>query len=162
MVISTSGIISTNCLKDKLTKSSVLSLSFKSGSYRVSMTHTRDVLARCPIFHCKCGFVDQFSSSGRDHVTSQKAVSLLVRQHFHNTINLGVCSSAAVCGQRELSNLVRNPLKKWQHVQRCKVSVKAVHQGRIFQGLKQADLVTHVNFFPLAIWGSFWGWLVFG
>ena len=90
----------------------ILSLSFKNGSYWVSMTHARDVLARCPIFHCKCGFVDQFSSSGRDHVTSQKAVSLLVRQHFHNTINLGVCSSAAVCGQRELSNLVRNPLKK--------------------------------------------------
>lgn len=76
------------------------------------MTHARNVLARCPIFHCKCGFVDQFSSSGRDHVTSQKAVSLLVRQHFHNTIYFGVCSSAAVCGERELSNLVRNALKK--------------------------------------------------
>lgn len=76
------------------------------------MTHARDVLARCSIFHCKCGFVDQFSSSGRDHVTSQEAVGLLVRHDFHNTIYLGVCSRAAVCGERELSNLVRNALKK--------------------------------------------------
>ena len=90
----------------------ILSLSFKNGSYWVSMTHARDVLARCPIFHCKCRFVYQFSSSGRDHVTSQKAVSLFVRQDFHNTIYLGVCSRAAVCRERELSNLVRNALKK--------------------------------------------------
>lgn len=97
------------------------------------MTHARDVLARCPIFHCKCGFVDQFSSSGRDHVTTEKAVSLLVRQHFHNTIYLGVCSSAAICGERKLSNLVRNALKNDNKRNGVRSVGKRFTRGKIFK-----------------------------
>ena len=77
----------------------------------MSVTHTRDVLARCPILHCKRSLVDHFPSSWCNHVTSQQSVSLLVTQYLHQPVNLGVRSCSAVSGERELSNLVSHALE---------------------------------------------------
>ena len=83
-------------------------------SYRVSVTHSRDVLARRPIFHCERSLVDHFTSSWCDHVTSQEPVSFLVTQYLHESIDLGVRSCTAVRGKGELSNLVSHALKSYK------------------------------------------------
>lgn len=77
----------------------------------MSVTHTRDVLARCPILHCKRSLVDHFSSSWCDHMTSQQSVSLLITQYFHQPVNFGVRSCSTVSGERKLSNLVGHALE---------------------------------------------------
>ena len=77
----------------------------------MSVTHTRDVLARRAILHCKRSLVDHFPSSWCDHMTSQQSVSLLIAQYLHQPVNLRVRSCSAVSGEGELSNLVSYALK---------------------------------------------------
>ena len=101
-------------LKIRITFNSTVINSYlfkKQNSYRVSVTHTRDVLARCSIFHCKRSLVDHFPSSWCDHMTSQQSVSLLITQYLHQPVNLGVRSCSAVSGERELSYLVSYALE---------------------------------------------------
>lgn len=80
----------------------------------MSVAHTRDVLARCPILHRKRSLIDHLPSSRCNHVASQEAVCLLVTQNLHHSIDIGICSCTTICGKRELSNLVSYTLKNKQ------------------------------------------------
>ena len=51
---------------------------FTKTTYRVSMAHTCNIFCCRSVFHRKCCFVDQLSSTTGDNVTTQKAISVFV------------------------------------------------------------------------------------